>query len=81
MMKRNSERAEFWRMVLDEQAKSGLSIRAYCRQEGISEPSFYHWRRTIEERSAIVERGAVEPTDRLLQVHVVDSTETDWQQV
>jgi hypothetical protein len=38
--------------VLRRQVKSGLSVRAFCREEKLSEPSFYAWRRTIAERDA-----------------------------
>ncbi len=47
-----SEKEQFWRLVLEEQTSSGLSIRAFCKQEGLSEPSFYSWRRTISERDS-----------------------------
>jgi transposase-like protein len=41
-----------WRGVLTRFRASGLSVRAFCRQERLSEPSFYAWRRTIHERDA-----------------------------
>ena len=40
----------FWRGVLRRQARSGLGVRAFCRDAGLSEPSFYAWRRTIRQR-------------------------------
>ena len=52
--KRSVEKEQFWRLVLDEQAKSGLTVRAFCRQEGISEPSFYAWRRELAVRDGQV---------------------------
>ncbi len=45
MGRASSEKQEFWRFVVSEQAASGLSIRVFCQQEGISEPSFYQWRK------------------------------------
>jgi hypothetical protein len=33
-------------------AKSGLSVREFCRRNGLSEPSFYGWRRTLAQREA-----------------------------
>lgn len=41
-----------WREIIGRQVASGLSVRAFCRQEGIREPSFYGWRRTIRRRDA-----------------------------
>ena len=39
--RRDLEKDQFWRLVLDEQSKSGLNAREFCRRESISEPSFY----------------------------------------
>ena len=41
---------EFWRFVLAEHAQSELSIVDFCRQEGVSQPSFYAWRKKIRQR-------------------------------
>jgi transposase len=38
-----------WRRVLARWRRSGLSVRAFCRAEGISEPSFYVWRRKLDQ--------------------------------
>lgn len=40
----------FWRQTIQLQQQSGLSVRAFCRQEQISEFSFYSWKRTIAKR-------------------------------
>jgi transposase-like protein len=47
-----SDKESFWREVLARHAASKLSIRAFCKQEGIREPNFYAWRRTIRERDS-----------------------------
>jgi hypothetical protein len=39
-----------WRDRVMRWKASGLSVRDFCRAEGLSEPSFYSWRRTIAER-------------------------------
>ena len=44
---RSLEREQYWQGVIDHQATSGLSIAAFCRQESISPPSFYQWRRRL----------------------------------
>lgn len=41
------EKAEFWGFVISEHHKSGLSVREFCRREGVSEPSFYQWRKKL----------------------------------
>jgi hypothetical protein len=42
----------FWRGHLARQPHSGLSIRAYCARHGLSEASFYFWRRELARRNA-----------------------------
>lgn len=49
---RDVGREAVWRERLSRQAVSGLSIRAFCRGEGVGEPSFYFWRCAIAERDA-----------------------------
>jgi hypothetical protein len=49
---RDPQREAFWREVVNRCAASGLSGRAFCRQEQLAEHSFYAWRRTIAERDA-----------------------------
>lgn len=48
--RRDPERERFWRDAVAGQRKSGLSVRAFCRQRGLNEPNFYAWRRTLDER-------------------------------
>lgn len=48
--KRSAEKESFWRLVLEEYQRSGLAVRAFCQREGLSEPSFYAWRREIRQR-------------------------------
>jgi hypothetical protein len=42
----------FWRRMIRQWQKSGLSVRAFCRLHGLSEPSIYAWRRTLARRDA-----------------------------
>ena len=39
-----------WRGTLQQFASSGLSVREFCKREGVTESAFYAWRRTIGER-------------------------------
>jgi hypothetical protein len=40
----------FWRQAIQQWRRSGLSIRAFCVERDLSEPSFYAWRRLLHER-------------------------------
>lgn len=44
---RRSEREAYWREVIWDQAASGLSISAFCRERGVSPASFFDWRRKL----------------------------------
>jgi hypothetical protein len=47
---RDLAKEKFWRGMLRRFAAGGMSVRAFCRQHHLSEPSFYSWRRTIAGR-------------------------------
>jgi transposase-like protein len=47
------EREKHWREVLGRQRQGGLSVRAFCRQEGICEATLYAWRRRLEEKRRV----------------------------
>lgn len=49
--RRDAGKQRYWGDVLRRQAASGLSVAEFCRREGLSQPSFYAWRRTIAQRS------------------------------
>jgi hypothetical protein len=60
---RRSSKERFWRQMVRQWRSSGLSIRAFCANRQVSQPSFYAWRRTIAQRDA--------ETTRFLPVQVV----------
>jgi hypothetical protein len=37
-------RLAHWRALIDEQARSGLSIKAFCLQRQLPKSKFYHWK-------------------------------------
>src|SRR5271155_3888290 len=49
---RNAAKERYWREHLDAWRRSGLSICAYCRQHDLAQPTFYLWRRNLEQRPA-----------------------------
>ena len=69
--KRSVEREEFWRLVIQEHAASGLSIKAFCRREAVSEASFYFWRRELANRDGEADKAPSSPA--IIPVRVVDS--------
>jgi len=47
---RDQHKERFWRRLIGQWQRSGLTARDFCAQRGVSEPSFYAWRRTIRQR-------------------------------
>jgi len=43
----NGVRRRFWQDVIENWRNSGLSVRRFCKDESLSEPSFYSWRRKL----------------------------------
>ncbi len=42
-----ADQEQFWRMAIETWQSSGLSIRQFCKNEGLSEPHFYQWRKKL----------------------------------
>jgi hypothetical protein len=49
---RQTSKERFWRRIVRQWRSSGLSVRDFCAAQGLTVPSFYAWRRTIEQRDA-----------------------------
>ena len=45
--KSDTDQQQFWRMAIETWQASGLSIRQFCKQEGLTEPAFYSWRKKL----------------------------------
>jgi transposase-like protein len=50
--RRSEEKEQFWRQMVDGHAGSGLSVRRYCSDRGVSEQSFFAWRKELARRDA-----------------------------
>ena len=48
---------EFWQYVIESQKTSGLSIRQFCKNEGLTEPAFYSWRKKLASSVAGADQG------------------------
>jgi len=47
MNKSNLLGAEQWHQIIEGQRSSGLTVAAYCRDRGVTEGSFYTWKRRL----------------------------------
>ena len=55
--------SDYWREKIAEQERSEMSVRQFCKEQGIAEHSYYYWRKRLRDqqkpmRFALVETGA-----------------------
>jgi len=46
------DKEQFWRQIFARWRTSGLSIAAFCEDAGLSQQSFYRWRRVLPKRTS-----------------------------
>src|SRR5689334_24131231 len=54
-------KAEEWAERIAAQQRSGISVKQFCKERGLTEYSFYAWRKRLQQRGpvfALVERSA-----------------------
>jgi len=55
-------KANEWAERIAAQQRSGISVKQFCKEQGLTEYSFYSWRKRLQEsgpvRFALVERSA-----------------------
>jgi transposase len=61
--KQGASKKDQWRERIADQQGSGLSVREYCKQQGVGEHALYYWRKRMRDqqqpmRFAFVERAA-----------------------
>jgi hypothetical protein len=73
---RDPAREKLWRRTIREQQRGGLSVRDFCRREGLKDWTFRWWRQELtrrdHERSADASAEPTEPAPSFLPVRVVD---------
>ena len=59
--KLTSPKADEWAERIEAQQRSGISVKQFCKERGLTEYSFYAWRKRLQERGpvrfALVERS------------------------
>jgi len=61
--RRRADREQFWRDLIQRQQQSGQSIREFCDSEGVSQPSFFSWRKRLRAQNG-------QPQSRFLPVQI-----------
>ena len=72
VVKRRRLEAQAWRALLAKFADSGLAVRVFCAQEGISPSTFSWWRSRLSgnssRRSRSIDRSAVAPAGEFVDL-------------
>jgi transposase-like protein len=66
----DSGRETVWRQRLRRFSKSGLTVVAFCRSEGVSAPSFYQWRKRLAQRKDRRNSTAKRPRESFVPVRL-----------
>lgn len=73
--RRDVGKERMWRGALKRWGRSGKTVREFCREEKLSEPSFYAWRRELARRSGAGRSVGEQPAAPLfLPVRVAEGT-------
>ena len=56
---RNVDRRSYWQSVFQKYADSSLSIRQFCRENGISQSTFFAWRKKLNKEPSLANNGRV----------------------
>ena len=74
--RRDVKKESAWRRTVGRQARSGMSIRAWCRDRHVQEGTFHWWRRELARRDAerepSVGRDAAKSSPSFVSVHVTE---------
>jgi transposase-like protein len=64
----DADRSEYWREKIAQQGHSGLSVQRFCEEQGLTEQTFYTWRKRLRKqppmRFALVETGPTQQQPR-----------------
>ena len=62
--RRDPVKEQFWRRTIADQARSGLSVRAFCVREGLEPWNFHWWRQALARRDReVLSARTVAPTN------------------
>jgi hypothetical protein len=64
---RDLQKEAAWRRRLGRQARSGQSVRAWCRVHGVTETAFYWWRKELARRDREDRAASFVPVSAITQ--------------
>jgi hypothetical protein len=77
MNKRSEKAWTKWRRLVSEQARSGQTVKAFCRDRGLCRPYFFVWKKRLEEGAPakflevqVTEHGPSAPADSSVEIRL-----------
>ena len=67
---RDPRKVEHWRRLIERWRRSGRSVRDFCEHNGIAIPSFYAWRRRLQQDAPRPDVSQPSEAVTFLPVHV-----------
>lgn len=70
------EKLEFWTLIMQEKAASGLSVKEYCLQNDLKASTYYYWQRKVRQMTDAqpeVEQGDSDRNDPAPEASVLDN--------
>jgi len=67
----NASKERLWLDLVTRWQHSRLNVRAFCQRHGLSEPSFYSWRRLLRQRGLLADARDAAPSAKPAFVKVV----------
>jgi hypothetical protein len=68
--RRDPKKEKFWRRLVQRQAVSRLSVRAWCHRHGRKESAFYWWRSELARRDGVQPRRKPRPTSSFVPIRI-----------
>ena len=47
------QKREYWSNLIAEQKAGGQTIRAFCKEQGVGDHSFYYWRKRLQKSEPV----------------------------
>lgn len=69
----SSRDRQFWQKTIETWQNSGMSIREFCKSEGLQESTFYNWRKKLTDSQSQVNRQVLKDSSAFIKVALPES--------
>lgn len=74
-----SEAAKVWQQRLRRFERSQMTVVEFCRSEGVSQPSFYQWRKKLRQRPIAAQPKPMDSTVQFMPLRLSVQSDHDSQ--